>query len=54
MLGGPFFIIDEICQMRTEGTIIFSMLDFSIQQEVALWNPGATNKIAHFMPFKFI
>ena len=43
-----------LCQKSTEGTIIFSMLDFSIQQEVALWNPGATNKTAHLMPREFI
>ena len=43
-----------LCQKSTEGTIIFSMLDFSIQQEVALWNPGATNEIAHLMPREFI
>ena len=41
-----------LCQKSTEGTIIFSMLD--IQQEVALWNPGATNEIAHLMPREFI
>ena len=41
-----------LCQKSTEGTIIFSMLD--IQQKVALWNPGATNEIAHLMPREFI
>ena len=43
-----------LCQKSSEGTVIFSMLDFSIQQEVALWNPGATNKIAHLASLELI
>ena len=47
-------VAELLCQMSTEGTIVYSMLDFNIQKEVALWNLGATNKIAHMMPHEFI
>ena len=42
-----------LCQKSTEGTIILSILDFSTQKEVALWNPWATSRITHLMVDEF-
>ena len=43
-----------LCEGDKEGICLLSLLDVDLQQEVATWNPEATEKIAHQLSLEFV
>ena len=50
---GKADVCEGLFQINKENLISLSLLDFQLQQEVALWNKKATIKFAHLMPLDF-
>ena len=50
---GKADVCEGLFQTNKENLISLSLLDFQLQQEVALWNKKTTIKFAHLMPLDF-